>query len=39
MCHHPRYDFNDAILPVGVRYWSTLAETELAIGSARAAAS
>jgi hypothetical protein len=32
MCHHPKYDFNDAILPVGVRYWSTLAQTELAPG-------
>ncbi|HVR30883.1 MAG TPA: M20 aminoacylase family protein [Thermoanaerobaculia bacterium] len=30
MCHHPRYDFNDAILPVGARYWAALAETELA---------
>ncbi|MGA9866495.1 MAG: M20 aminoacylase family protein [Acetobacteraceae bacterium] len=24
--HHPRYDFNDAILPVGASYWATLAE-------------
>jgi len=26
MVHHPRYDFNDAILPVGASYWATLAE-------------
>jgi hippurate hydrolase len=39
MCHHPRYDFNDAILPVGVGYWTALAETELAVQGARAAAS
>jgi len=24
--HHPRYDFNDAILPTGASYWATLAE-------------
>jgi amidohydrolase len=24
--HHPRYDFNDEILPVGASYWATLAE-------------
>jgi metal-dependent amidase/aminoacylase/carboxypeptidase family protein len=24
--HHPRYDFNDEILPVGASWWSTLAE-------------
>ncbi len=24
--HHPRYDFNDAILPVGASWWATLAE-------------
>jgi hippurate hydrolase len=39
MCHHPRYDFNDAILPIGARYWASLAETELAVQSAKAAAS
>jgi hippurate hydrolase len=37
MCHHPKYDFNDAILPVGARYWASLAETELAAGAASAA--
>jgi amidohydrolase len=26
MPHHPRYDFNDEILPVGTSYWVTLAE-------------
>jgi amidohydrolase len=26
MVHHPRYDFNDALLPVGASYWATLAE-------------
>jgi len=26
MVHHPAYDFNDAILPVGASYWATLAE-------------
>ena len=24
--HHPRYDFNDDILPVGASYWATLVE-------------
>ncbi len=24
--HHPKYDFNDEILPVGASWWSTLAE-------------
>ena len=26
MVHHPRYDFNDALLPIGASYWATLAE-------------
>jgi hippurate hydrolase len=26
MLHHPRYDFNDEVLPVGASYWATLAE-------------
>ncbi len=26
MVHHPKYDFNDSILPVGASYWATLAE-------------
>jgi hippurate hydrolase len=24
--HHPRYDFNDDILPTGASYWATLVE-------------
>src|SRR3546814_5676996 len=27
--HNPRYDFNDAILPLGASYWATLAEDYL----------
>jgi hippurate hydrolase len=30
--HHPRYDFNDEILPIGASYWSALVEQELARG-------
>ena len=29
MVHHPRYDFNDALLPIGASYWATLAEQRL----------
>ncbi|MCQ4158926.1 M20 family metallopeptidase [Roseomonas sp. GC11] len=28
--HHPRYNFNDAILPTGIAFWSALVEQELA---------
>jgi amidohydrolase len=28
--HNPRYDFNDALLPVGVAYWVDLVESRLA---------
>ena len=28
--HNPRYDFNDALLPIGAAYWVTLVETRLA---------
>jgi len=28
--HHPKYDFNDAILPIGASFWATLVEQELA---------
>ena len=28
--HNPRYDFNDAILPIGASYWARLVETSLA---------
>jgi hippurate hydrolase len=27
--HHPRYDFNDEVIPVGTSYWVRLAETAL----------
>ncbi|MGE5147946.1 MAG: M20/M25/M40 family metallo-hydrolase, partial [Candidatus Eiseniibacteriota bacterium] len=30
MLHNPRYDFNDAILPIGASFWARLAETTLA---------
>ena len=26
MCHHPRYDFNDAVLADGASFWAVLAE-------------
>ena len=32
LVHHPKYDFNDAILPVGASYWATLAEQLLPAG-------
>jgi hippurate hydrolase len=28
--HHPRYDFNDEILPIGASVWAALVEQELA---------
>jgi hippurate hydrolase len=30
--HNPLYDFNDAIIPVGVRYWVNLARQLLPVG-------
>ncbi|MBP0493239.1 M20 aminoacylase family protein [Roseomonas indoligenes] len=27
--HHPRYDFNDEVLPVGASWWATLVERQL----------
>jgi hippurate hydrolase len=30
--HNARYDFNDAILPIGAAYWTTLVETQLPCG-------
>jgi hippurate hydrolase len=30
--HNPRYDFNDAILPIGASFWSALVEQELPRG-------
>lgn len=32
MLHHPRYDFADAMLPVGASYWVRLVETRLPLG-------
>ena len=29
MLHHPRYDFNDLLIPVGAHYWVTLATQPL----------
>jgi amidohydrolase len=31
MVHNPRYDFNDAILPIGASYWASLVESVLAV--------
>lgn len=30
MLHSPHYDFNDAVIPTGIRYWVRLVETVLA---------
>jgi hippurate hydrolase len=27
--HHPEYDFNDDIIPIGASYWAKLVETAL----------
>jgi len=32
LVHHPKYDFNDEILPVGASWWATLVEQQLAKG-------
>jgi len=32
MVHHPKYDFNDEILPLGASYWAELTEQLLAAG-------
>ena len=29
--HHPRYDFNDELLPIGASYWAELVERRLAV--------
>jgi len=29
--HHPSYDFNDAVIPIGCSYWVTLAEQRLPV--------
>jgi metal-dependent amidase/aminoacylase/carboxypeptidase family protein len=36
--HNPQYDFNDDVLAIGVSYWVTLAEQQLAMGVRREAA-
>jgi amidohydrolase len=30
LLHHPKYDFNDEILPIGASWWATLVERQLA---------
>jgi hippurate hydrolase len=30
LLHHPKYDFNDEVLPVGASWWVTLVEQQLA---------
>jgi amidohydrolase len=30
LLHHPKYDFNDDILPIGASWWATLVEQQLA---------
>ncbi|HDR9148515.1 TPA: amidohydrolase [Burkholderia vietnamiensis] len=37
--HHPKYDFNDDIIPAGVRYWVSLAQRYFARAASRCAAS
>jgi len=32
MVHHPKYDFNDEVIPYGVSYWARLAETAMPLG-------
>ncbi|KEY58851.1 amidohydrolase [Serratia sp. DD3] len=29
MCHHPKYDFDDEIIPLGVAYWISIAKNRL----------
>jgi len=33
LLHHPKYDFNDEILPIGASWWATLVEQQLAKAS------
>jgi hippurate hydrolase len=30
--HHPKYDFNDELIPVGCSYWARLVETAMPAG-------
>jgi hippurate hydrolase len=32
MVHHPDYDFNDEVIPIGSSYWARLAETAMPAG-------
>ena len=32
--HHPNYDFNDDVIPVGCSYWARLVETAMPAGVA-----
>jgi amidohydrolase len=32
LLHHPKYDFNDEILPIGASWWATMVEQQLAKG-------
>ena len=32
ICHHPEYDFNDEIIPVGASFWARLVETAMPAG-------
>jgi len=29
MVHHPEYDFNDAVIPVGCSWWVEVAEARM----------
>ena len=29
--HTPKYDFNDALIPIGVAYWMNLVRSELGL--------
>jgi hippurate hydrolase len=31
-CHHPKFDFNDDLLPIGASFWAQLVEDRLALG-------
>lgn len=30
--HHPAYDFNDAVMPIGIAWFAELARTQLPAG-------
>jgi len=35
--HHPKYDFNDELIPVGCSYWVRLVETAMPLADPAAA--